>query len=230
MADGGLPEGPVGLREGCRRCSKVNEVLAPLLQGVVLAGSARDDARALLARHGRTRTIEHSKRVAAEATRLAHVWGAECGKAASAGWLHDISAILAPDQRLAAAEKLGIEILAEERQAPMILHQKLSAAIATGGLGVDDLSILRAIGCHTTLRAGASILDKIVFIADKIAWDQAGAPPYLAEVLGALEQSLDLAVYRYLDYLWQRRGQLAVVHPWLVEAYDQLSSQLAVGE
>jgi HD superfamily phosphohydrolase YqeK len=69
-------------------------------------------------------------------------------------------------------------------------------------------------------------LDKVVFIADKIAWDQAGMPPYLPQVCDALERSLDLAVYRYLDHLWAQRERLAVIHPWFVEAYDQLGRRL----
>jgi hypothetical protein len=38
-----------------------------------------------------------------------------------------------------------------------------------------------------------------------------------------LEQSLDRAVWHYLDYLWQQRHALAVVHPWFVDAYRQLT-------
>jgi len=84
--------------------------------------------------------------------------------------------------------------------------------------------ILSAIGCHTTLKADASLLDKVVFIADKIAWDQPGEPPYWAELQQALDRSLDHAVFCYLDYLWQRRATLRVVHPWLVAAHQQLQA------
>jgi hypothetical protein len=57
--------------------------------------------------------------------------------------------------------------------------------------GVADEGILSAVGCHTTLRAGASPLDKVVFVADKIAWDQAGPPPFLADLQAGLDRSRD---------------------------------------
>lgn len=72
------------------------------------------------------------------------------------------------------------------------------------------------------MKAGDSRLDKVVFLADKMAWDQAGRPPYLDEVGAALAQSLDRAVGIYLNYLWDRRKQLQVVHPWLIEARQEL--------
>ena len=62
----------------------------------------------------------------------------------------------------------------------------------------------------------------VVRIADKIAWDQPGKPPYLDELLAGLERSLDEAAFVYINYLWERRETLRVVHPWLVEAYQEL--------
>ena len=40
-----------------------------------------------------------------------------------AGYLHDSSAIFPNDVRIAVAEKLGVEIVEEEREFPMIIHQ-----------------------------------------------------------------------------------------------------------
>ncbi len=44
--------------------------------------------------------------------------------------------------------------------------------------GVTDTLILNAVGCHTTLRAQPTTLDKVLFVADKLVWDQPGTPPY----------------------------------------------------
>jgi HD superfamily phosphohydrolase YqeK len=106
----------------------------------------------------------------------------------------------------------------------MILHQKLSAAMAESLFQIRDPLILDAIRCHTTLRAGATALDQILFVADKVEWDQPDSPPYLNGLLKALEQSLEHAALYYLRYLWARRSSLQVVHPWLVEAYHDLSA------
>jgi HD superfamily phosphohydrolase YqeK len=142
-----------------------------------------------------------------------------------AGWLHDISAIVPREQRLPVAETVGVEVLAEERVAPVLVHQKLSAVMAQEVFAVVDGSVLSAIECHTTLKANSSALDKIVFVADKMAWDQPGNPPYLAAMAAAVERSLDLAAYCYLDHLWQRRETLPAMHPWALQAYRQLSAK-----
>ena len=189
-------------------------------------GDVGADVTALLARHGRADTVHHCMCVAAEARRLALRWGEDAVHAETAGWLHDVSAIVPMDRRIGLAEDLGLDVLPEERAFPMIIHQKLSAAIAQAVFGITDPDILSAIGCHTTLKADASRLDKIVFVADKIQWDQPGDPPYLSAIAAAVERSLDQAAFVYLDYLWQRRATLPVVHPWLVEAYHQILNKL----
>lgn len=198
--------------------------LIELLRGLQLTGEVSVDAPAFLIHHGHPRTAEHSRHVAAQARRLAEQFGIDAAKAEAAGWLHDISAVVALAERVRVAGQLGLDVLPAEERAPMILHQKLSAAVAQEAFGVADQAVLSAIGCHTTLKADASALDKAVFVADKIAWDQPGDPPYLEALLAALRHSLDAAALCYLDYLWQRREALPAVHPWFAEAYRQLSS------
>jgi predicted HD superfamily hydrolase involved in NAD metabolism len=165
-------------------------------------------------------------RVAAQARRLAARFGEDEVSAEKAGWLHDVSAIVPIQERVPLAESLGLEVLDEERRLPMIVHQKLSAIIAREAFRITAASVLSAIGCHTTLRAGASRLDKVVFVADKIAWDQPGDPPWLIEITVALDESLDAAALCYINYLWERRATLTVVHPWLVAAREELHRQL----
>ena len=138
------------------------------------------------------------------------------------GWLHDVGGVVPISDRERLAEVLGLEILSEERVAPLLLHQKLSATVAREAFAIEDIAILTAIGCHTTLRRDASMLDKILFISDKLEWDQDGEPPYWEQVAGAVERSLDEAAWWYLEYLWAQRDTLAALHPWLIEARGQL--------
>jgi predicted HD superfamily hydrolase involved in NAD metabolism len=180
----------------------------------------------LLIRTGYTNTSAHSAAVATQAKVLAEQFGADGRRAEQAGWLHDISAIIPADRRLAVARQWGIPVLPAEETAPMLLHQKLSQAIAQDLFGVHDAAVLSAIRCHTTLKRRASLLDKVVFIADKVAWDQPGAPPYQRELDAALATSLNRAVLCYQDYLWQNRDRLAAVHPWFVAAYRELLSEM----
>ncbi len=196
--------------------------LAVLLDNVTMTGEIRVDAVRFLKRHDCSPIAGHSMRVAQEARRLAARWGENTDAAEVAGWLHDISGVVSNERRIPLAESLGIEVLPEERRLPMIVHQKLSAAIARDLFNVSDETVLSAIGCHTTLKSKATALDKIVFVSDKIKWDQPGEPPYLSEILTASAYSLDRAACVYLGYLWERRDKLPVLHPWVFAAYQEL--------
>lgn len=108
----------------------------------------------------------------------------------------------------------------------MIIHQKISKVIAREIFEVKDETILNAIGCHTTLHKDATRIDLVLFVADKIEWDQKGIPPYIVEVQEALEKSIEHAAFAYISYLWERRETLKVLHPWLGEAYWDLKAKL----
>ncbi len=206
----------------------LSPILRPLLRGVSLTGGVAKDVTTLLTQHGHPHTAEHSAQVAAEARRVAQRVGEDPQLAELAGWLHDCSAIFPAQERVVVARSLDIPVLPEEEQFPMIIHQKLSQVLAAQIFGITDERVLSAIACHTTLKTGATCLDKAVFVADKLAWDQPGIPPYRAELLAALEQSLDRAAFVYLHYLWERRATLRVVHPWMREAYLELVQELSI--
>jgi predicted HD superfamily hydrolase involved in NAD metabolism len=197
-------------------------MLKGLLPNVPLTGDACKDAETLLTFHGFHKTLAHSRQVSQVAQLLAFQWGVDPLLAARAGWLHDISVIVPPEERIALAEAMQVDILSEERYYPMILHQKLSAVLARHLFKITSHELLSAVECHTTLKANASSLDKVVFIADKLKWDQAGDPPYLQSMLAGLELSLEAAAFSFLDYLWREKELLPVLHPWMVAAYVQL--------
>ena len=192
-------------------------------------GDISRDVPNFLALFGYHKTAEHCAFVAAKSKELALNLGVDPIQAEQAGYLHDISAVIPNQEKIEYAHTHQVDVLEQESQAPMIIHQKLSVVMAREIFGVTDLEVLSAIGCHTTLKANASSLDKVVFLADKIAWDQAGRPPYINEVNNALEESLDAAVLAYLDYLWDRRDQILIIHPWFIEAREELLQNLQSG-
>lgn len=183
------------------------------------------DAPAFLISHHAHATAAHVEAVAMQAREVALKFGINADHAEIAGWLHDISTIIPNEKRIEVAEARGVEVLPEEIQLPMIIHQKLSVVMAWELFHVDDEGILSAIGCHTTLKTGASDLDKVVFVADKLAWDQPGVAPFHADMWAAFERPLDELTLVYLQYLWDQRETLAVVHPWMRDAYLELSQQ-----
>ncbi|MDG6127271.1 bis(5'-nucleosyl)-tetraphosphatase (symmetrical) YqeK [Lactococcus formosensis] len=138
-----------------------------------------------------------------------------------AGYLHDISAIYPNNERIFVAEDMKIELFKEERQFPMIIHQKISIIMAQREFGIQDEKILSAISCHTTLKKKFSKVDLVLFVADKIRWDQEGQPPYLKEITQALNYSFEAAAFSYIDYIL--KNDIKVIHPWLLEAYEFLN-------
>ncbi|EJQ44580.1 hypothetical protein IEE_02770 [Bacillus cereus BAG5X1-1] len=182
-------------------------------------GKIENDIKAFLLKYNKEVTYKHSIRVANEAREIAKIFYEDEEKAAIAGYLHDISAIFPNEERIAVAEKFGIEILQEEREFPMIIHQKLSRVIAREIFKIEDEKVLNTISCHTTLRKHATKMDLVLFVADKLEWDQIGTPSYLIEVKKGLGKSLDHAAFVYISYLWERKDTLKVIHPWLEEAY-----------
>lgn len=205
------------------------QIIAPLREGWVQTGDIRHDAPTFLTAHGFPETAAHVADVAKVAKHLAARFGEGAAQAEAqaetAAWLHDISSVFPNETRIAVAEAFGLTVLPEERAYPMIVHQQLSAVLARELFHVRDPVTLSAIACHTTLKAGATRLDTIVFIADKIAWDQQGIPPYLPALTDALEHSLDAAAFVYLDWLWQQRETLGIIHPWFRDAYIERASQ-----
>ncbi|MGN5653061.1 bis(5'-nucleosyl)-tetraphosphatase (symmetrical) YqeK [Bacillus sp. Brlt_9] len=185
-------------------------------------GKIENDIKAFLLKYNKELTYKHSIRVANEARKIAVKYHVNEAKAGIAAYLHDISAIFPNEDRIAVAEQFGIEILQEEREFPMIIHQKISKVIAKEIFKVEDEEILNAISCHTTLRKHATKMDLVLFVADKIEWDQNGTPSYLVEIKKGLEKSLEHAAFAYISYLWDRKDTLKVLHPWLEDAYWQL--------
>ena len=167
------------------------------------------------------KTYYHCMEVGEYAYQLGEKYLTSPEKVSIAGYLHDISAIYPNNQRISVAQKYGIELNEAEMAFPMIIHQKISKSIAKMDFGIEDNEILSAIECHTTLKKNYSDIDLVLFVADKIKWDQEGKPPYLDGLLQALNCSLENAAYFYIDYILKH--DIKVVHPWLWDSYNQLN-------
>jgi predicted HD superfamily hydrolase involved in NAD metabolism len=194
-----------------------------LTQNFVFSGNIREDAHTFLLHHDCPQIADHVLRVGREAWRLAERFGTDPVHAEIAGYLHDISGVFPNAERVEVAQVLGLDVLPEEEAFPLIVHQKISKVMARELFGVTDVKTLDAIECHTTLKANATVEDLVLFVADKIEWDQQGTPPYLQAITSQLELSLTHAALAYLEYMWSNRHNLRVIHPWLEAAYHELS-------
>lgn len=204
----------------------MNPILAELIKSFKKTGDMEKDVLNFLELHNYPRIAEHSIKVGYESIRLAKEFNEDEEKAAIAGYLHDVSVVFPNNERIDVAKELGIDVLPEEETFPLIIHQKISKEMAREIFDVHDESILEAISCHTTLKANSSKLDRVLFVADKIEWDQKGTPPYIKVLLQQLDVSLEHGAFTYINYLWSQRENLKVIHPWLEDAYFEFKETL----
>ena len=108
----------------------------------------------------------HSLNVADEAKRLALKYGADPEKAYTAGLVHDIMKDTPKNEQLKLFEKYNIKLTPVELESPKTWHAMSGEAYLRNELNVTDEEILKAVRYHTTARAGMSLLEKVLYIAD----------------------------------------------------------------
>ncbi len=171
-------------------------------------------------------TLAHVTQVAAEAQVLAARFGADRGSANLAALAHDLAAVVPATEMIDVAEHMGLQVGGADRAIPLLLHGPIAAAALVEKLGLRDEDILNAVRYHSTLRAGASTLEKIVFLADKIAYDPTS--PHGGEYLPALRAAptLDDAALVYLDFTLDNAWRYGwLLHPNAVAAYRDLTGR-----
>ena len=119
-------------------------------------------------RMGQRRYI-HSVNVAESAVELARHYGADEEKAEIAGILHDSCKEIPKDEMLQIMAQGGIILDAVEQGTSKLWHPIAGSVYARDTLGIKDEDIINAIRYHTTGRAGMSLLEKVIFIADFIS-------------------------------------------------------------
>ena len=201
----------------------MNTCVSELIRGINLTGEIERDSRDIFLHYGHKQNLEHSDKVAQESRRIAKLYGLDEESAIIAGLLHDISEIIPHDHMVDWATELGINGLEEELSYPIILHQRLSKELAKEIFKVEDINILNAIECHTTLKASPSPYDMLLFVSDKIVWDKQYNDKFIDDIFLGLDKSLEQACLAYLRYLIDNRQNLKVLHPWTLNGYKYLT-------
>ena len=174
-------------------------------------GSLAADVQALLEANGKAKTARHVFEVAEANAAIAGQYGLDEAACRDAALLHDISAVIRRDDMLLWADEHGLDTCEAERKHPFLLHQRLSRLIAETHFGLTDEAVLSPVECHTTLKENAAPEDMALFIADKLAWDQEGTPPFYGLVKSALARSLQAASLAYMDFM-EDNGLLLCPH------------------
>ncbi len=169
--------------------------------------------------------LEHSVNTSKVARKLAIKYGYDAGKAEVAGLLHDC----AKDLDYKTLEKVVLEYNIELdeiiRKIPKLLHPLVGAVIAKKEFNIQDPVILKAIKAHSTGVAQMSLLDKIIYLSDKI--EPLRNMDGVEEVRKMAEIDLDRAVLMALDKgLLYLISKGSLIHPVSIEARNNILSKV----
>lgn len=111
--------------------------------------------------------FDHSIRVAEEARKLARCYHFDEEKAYVAGLVHDIAKEFTLEENQKWIEKYKLSSDFFDVRHRVVLHGEIGAIVAKERYGLED-DICNAIRYHTVGHVSMSLLEKIVFVADKI--------------------------------------------------------------
>lgn len=118
---------------------------------------------------------EHTLAVAALAGELARRWNFDGDKALLAALLHDCGRAVPVSDMPAYARKRGLSAPAASsisRHNPLLLHAYISEDLARRRFGVSDSDVLSAIRKHTLGGRPMSPFDRLLYVADALAYDR----------------------------------------------------------
>lgn len=181
-------------------------------------GILTDDVCNLLEINNKKHTKEHVLNVAETNLKLADKFKLNSEICFKSALLHDVSAIIKPEDMIKIAKNINLELDISEKKYPFLLHQRISKLLAVDYFNITANDTLSSIECHSTLKSGPSKYEMALFLADKISWDQEGKPPYYDIIMSSLDNSLESACKNYIDYLYNN-NKLLCPHKWMNEAH-----------
>ena len=165
--------------------------------------------------------FKHSVNVSKEAVRLAIKYGGDVEKAELAGLLHDVMKDAGKKEQLALIEKYGVRLNEVEQNAPKLWHAIAGAVYVRKVLKIRDKDIVNAVRYHTTARAGMSLLEKIVYIADYTSEERDYKG--VEKMRKAANVSLEYAMEEALAFGIEARAEdHTAIHPDTFEAYNEI--------
>lgn len=156
----------------------------------------RDGLEAFMKEELNEKRYIHSLGVEKMAVRLATIHGADIEKAGFAGRYHDIAKCFSKERMNECIRKYKLP--EEYIDNPALAHSKVAAEILSNEFGVIDEDLLNAVKSHTTGRAGMSLLEEIVYVADAIEDNR--SYPSLKTLQKLAENDLDGCCIIILDF------------------------------
>lgn len=170
---------------------------------------------------------EHSVGVMEKAIELAKIYGEAQEKAAYAALTHDIAKEMTVEEYYKYARENRITLGKDDKLVPSVLHGIIGADIVKKRYKFTD-EMCNAIYYHTTGRANMTMLEKIVYVADKCEerTRKSEHANKLREI--AKEKGLDEAILFVMDDWTLPRAieEKKIIHPNTIYARNALISKL----
>lgn len=162
----------------------------------------------------------HCECVMDRSIELAKKFGVDVEIAAKVGIAHDIAKEMPNEDKLKYVKENNIEIDDIEMENLNLLHAKIGADIAIKELGFTK-EMGQAIRAHTTGITGMSLLDKILFIADRTSRERNFTD--IEHLNNLLDQGIDEAVLYIIDKkIMLQIEKKATMHPDSIIARNYL--------
>lgn len=197
------------------------ELLDPKVAAYIREHGLYDDGlnryRELLRGKLNPRRLFHSECVSECAGVLAERYGASVEKARLAGLLHDVMKNAPANEQLALMPDISpLELLNTK-----VWHQISGEAFLRQNGIVTDEEILGAVRWHTTGKAGMTLLEKIIYVADFISSDRDYKDVEVVRRLAYI--SLEHAILYTSRYTVNKMvSQDLLLHPATVECYNDM--------
>lgn len=164
----------------------------------------------------------HSVGVAKKAVELAKIYGVDEEIAKKIGIAHDVAKEMTDEEMLKYAISNNIEIDEIESAKPSLLHGKIGADIALKKYGFTK-DMANAIKWHTTGKENMSMLEKIIYVADKIEENRKGTRFDIEKSRELSKQNIDEAsLFLMNESINYNIKKDAIIHPKTIEARNDL--------
>ena len=164
----------------------------------------------------------HSLGVVKKAVELAKIYGVQEETAKKVGIAHDIAKEMTNEEMIEYAKTNNIEIDEIETVKPSLLHGKIGADIAAKKYGFTE-DMVNAIKWHTTGRKNMSMLEKIIYVADKTEENRNGTRFNLEKSRELSIQNIDKAlIFLMNEFITYNVINEWLIHPETIDARNDL--------
>ncbi len=164
----------------------------------------------------------HSLGVVKKAVELAKIYGVQEEIAKKVGIAHDIAKEMTDEEMIEYAKANNIRIDEIETVKPSLLHGKIGADIAAKKFGFTQ-DMINAIKWHTTGRENMSMLEKIIYVADKTEKNRKGTRFNLEKSRELSTQNIDeTLIFLMNEFITYNVKNEWLIHPETIKARNDL--------